>query len=63
MFLLVWVFALIVLTLVIFAPTIIAFRRRHCHKWLVLLLNLLLGGTGIGWIAALIWAIVGEADG
>ncbi|WP_421846220.1 superinfection immunity protein [Novosphingobium sp.] len=54
---------LIVLLIVLplsFAPTIIAFSRKHAKKWLVLALNLLAGWTGIGWILALIWAIIGK---
>ena len=43
-----------------FAPTIIAFKRNHGRKWWVLALQLLLGWTGIGWIAALVWAIIGK---
>ena len=50
---------LVVLPL-LFAPTIVAFYRKHAKKWLVLALNLLAGWTGIGWILALIWAIIGK---
>jgi len=38
-------------------PTIIAFRRRHPHRWLILVINVLFSATGIGWIIALIWAL------
>jgi ABC-type transport system involved in cytochrome c biogenesis permease component len=54
---------LIVLILVLpilFAPSIVAFARHHSSKWWVFALNLLTGWTGIGWVAALIWAIVGK---
>ena len=37
-------------------PGIIAFRRRAHNRWFILTMNILLGGTGIGWIVALIWA-------
>jgi Fe2+ transport system protein B len=40
-------------------PTIIAFRRRHKRKWLVLLVSFV---PLIGWIVALIWAISGETE-
>lgn len=36
-------------------PTIIAFQRGHESRIAILLLNLFLGWTGIGWIIALIW--------
>ena len=37
-------------------PTFIAFNRDHLQKIPILLVNLFLGWTIIGWIAALIWA-------
>lgn len=50
--------ALIVgLVLVALIPTIIAFRRRHPHRWLILIINVLFSATGIGWILALIWSL------
>jgi hypothetical protein len=51
-----WVVALLAL-LVYFMPTFIAHRRAHPRKIPILLVNLFLGWTGIGWIAALIWAL------
>lgn len=42
---------------VYFLPTIIAVRRRHHNRLPIALLNLLLGWTAIGWIAALIWSV------
>ena len=40
-----------------FAPTIIALARHHHNSLAIFALNLLLGWTGIGWIAALIWSL------
>jgi hypothetical protein len=37
-------------------PSIIAWHRDHHQKVAILLLNLLLGWTVLGWIGALIWA-------
>ncbi|WP_421521897.1 superinfection immunity protein [Ochrobactrum quorumnocens] len=48
-------FALILV--VIFIPTIVAFRRVHPNRWLIFVVNFAFGGTIIGWIAALIWAL------
>jgi hypothetical protein len=42
-----------------FLPTIIAMARHHRNKLAIFLVNLLLGWTGVGWLAALIWALVG----
>lgn len=43
--------------LVALIPTIIAFRRKHPHRWLILVINVLFSATGIGWIIALIWSL------
>jgi hypothetical protein len=45
------------LILLYFLPTIIASNRGHCVTG-ILLLNLFLGWTGIGWIAMLLWALL-----
>lgn len=39
-----------------FIPTCVAGFRRHHNAFAIFLLNLFLGWTGLGWIAALIWA-------
>ena len=38
-------------------PSIVAFSRRHHNAVAILLLNLFLGYTFLGWIAALIWSM------
>lgn len=43
-----------------FIPTIIAFFRKTESKWGITALNLFLGWTGLGWIGALIWSLVGK---
>jgi hypothetical protein len=48
---------LTVLALLYFLPTIIATNRGH-HVTGILLLNLFLGWTGIGWVAMLLWALL-----
>ena len=42
--------------LLYFIPTFVAYKRNHPNRFPIFLLNLLLGGTGIGWIVALIWS-------
>jgi hypothetical protein len=37
-------------------PTIVAFLRQHHNRWAILLLNIFLGWTFLGWVAALIWS-------
>lgn len=38
-------------------PTIIAGQRKHVNLGAIAALNILLGLTGIGWCAALIWSL------
>lgn len=38
-------------------PTIIALRRRVANRWVVVVINLLLGATGIGWVVALAMSV------
>lgn len=49
---------IIVFTIIYFIPTFIAFGRKHPNKWLIFLLNFVLGVTAIGWVAALIWSLL-----
>ncbi len=55
-----WVIVMAVVMPIGFLPSIIAFARGHVQKWLVFVLNLLLGWTGIVWVGVLIWAIAGR---
>ncbi len=48
------------LVLAYFVPAFIASTRDVKQKLGVILLNVFLGWTGLGWLAALIWAAVGE---
>lgn len=41
-----------------FAPALIAGHLKHRQFTGILLLNMLLGWTFIGWVAALIWAVL-----
>lgn len=49
--------AIVVILAVIFIPTIVAFRRQHPNRWLIFVVNLAFGGTIVGWVAALVWAM------
>ena len=40
-----------------FIPSIVAVRRNHRSKGGIMVLNLLLGWTFIGWIGALVWSL------
>jgi hypothetical protein len=45
-----------------FLPTIIAFAREKRDAVSILVLNLLLGWTMIGWVIALVWALRQDAS-
>jgi hypothetical protein len=51
------------LALVIYlTPTAIAGNRGHKNGWSILALNVLLGWTFLGWVAALIWSLTGNTE-
>ncbi len=39
-----------------FLPAIVAGRRKHHQENAIIVLNIFLGWTGLGWIGALVWA-------
>ena len=47
---------LALILLLYFLPAGIAFRRGHHNRNAIFVLNLFLGWTFIGWVAALVWA-------
>ena len=48
---------LAILFLPYFIPSILAFARKHHNAVPILILNIFLGWTLIGWVGALIWAL------
>ena len=50
---------LILLVLIFFGllPSLIAFVRRHHNRYAILVLNVFLGWTLIGWAVALVWSL------
>jgi len=51
---------LTVIVLIYFLPTIVALARGHLSALAIFLLDLFLGWTLIGWLAALIWSCTGN---
>lgn len=41
-----------------FAPSMFAYGRSHRHAGAIFVLNLFLGWTLLGWVAALVWAFM-----
>ncbi|WP_213309043.1 superinfection immunity protein [Paraburkholderia sacchari] len=54
---------LVMLTLLYFVPSIIAFSRRHRHRTAINHLNAILGWSVLGWIAAFLWALTSPGKG
>lgn len=40
-----------------FLPSIVAFNRKHQNAGAILLLNIFLGWTFIGWVVSLVWSM------
>lgn len=45
-----------------FFPGLVAELRRHRNRTAIAILNLLLGWTVLGWIAALVWAATNDIE-
>lgn len=45
-----------------FLPAIIAYKREHANKGIILLIDFLLGWTFLGWAGTLVWAFI-DTDG
>ncbi len=45
-----------------FLPSVIAFIRAHKDKWIIFIINLFFGITGIVWFIAFIWAIFSKKE-
>ncbi len=47
----------LIIGIIYIIPSIVAFRRNHPNRWIILLINVAFGGTIIGWGIAMIWAM------
>lgn len=45
-----------------FAPSLVAWQRKHNNRAPIILMNILLGWTVIGWVIAIIWAWTDNVD-
>lgn len=48
---------LVVCVVLYFTPSIVAYTRNHHNFVGVLILNIFLGWTLLGWVLALVWAV------
>lgn len=54
-------FDLVVLGLFLYVlPGIVAYSRHKKNKGAILLLDLLLGWTLVGWVAAMVWSVTND---
>jgi hypothetical protein len=49
--------AFLIIGIIYVMPSIVAFRRDHPNRWIILVINIAFGGTIIGWGVALAWAL------
>ena len=54
--LIIYLIVILIVLAIYFLPAIIAMKRDKSNKNAILLLNLFLGWTFIGWVVALAWA-------
>ena len=47
----------VILGIFYFIPTILAFKKGSEHRWIIFLINLVFGLSGIGWFFALYQAM------
>jgi len=55
-------FALLFLLALYFIPAVVAVKRNHKNAKAIIALDLLLGWTALGWIAALVWSLTNNVD-
>jgi len=53
---------LLLIVVIYMLPTLIAFGREHPRRQDVVVLNILLGWTLIGWIVAFLWALLAQTE-
>jgi hypothetical protein len=49
--------SLLIAGIVYIMPSILAFRRNHPNRWIILVINIAFGTTIVGWGIALAWAM------
>jgi hypothetical protein len=58
-----WLLMAVLGLLIYFVPSMISAARHHEHFLWVLVLNIVLGWSGIAWFVLIAWAILGERRG
>lgn len=60
-FIMIAILAIVVL-FIYFLPSVVAHSNRHKNEGAIILLNLFLGWTLVGWVAALVWTQVKDKE-
>lgn len=47
---------------IVFFPAMVAFGRGHTYRWPILVITTFFGWTLIGWVAALVWAVMPQGQ-
>jgi hypothetical protein len=56
------VIVLILIVFIYMLPSLIAYSREHPHRDLVVVFNIFLGWTLIGWIVVFLWAALARVE-
>jgi hypothetical protein len=56
------VIVLMLILIVYFLPTLIAYSREQLHRGAVVIFNIFLGWTLIGWLVVFLWAALGRVE-
>lgn len=48
---------LVAMGILYMVPSMISFLRGHHYRWVILIVNVLAGWTGLGWIGLLVWSV------
>ena len=51
----IFLFAILIIFIYIL-PSYIAFKNQHPNRWVILVINIVFGGSLIGWLVAMVWA-------
>ena len=52
---------IVLILLIYFLPSVVAGFRKHSCRWAIFFLNLFMGFTGFGWVAAFVWAFINNS--
>ena len=55
------IIVIVLILLIYFLPSVIAGFRKHSCRWAIFFLNLFMGFTGFGWVAAFVWAFTNNS--